>query len=315
MIADKSVPGAKARGRKKGKPQELKADRVLDGIILVVLIVLFVLTAYPLYFVVIASFSDPGKVVAGQVTLWPQGFTLAGYERVLGYEKLWVGYRNTVVYTLVHTAIATFITLLTGFALSRRTLPGRRGIMLFMAFTMYFSGGMVPGYLLLKNLGFVANPAAYVFIGVVSVYNVIITRTFMESNIPDTLVEAAEIDGCNMTRFFVSIVLPLSPAIVAILVLFYAVGQWNSWFNAMLYLRDEQMPLQNVLRNILSTSTLTFEMGAEASYGSSDADAQTLLVESMRYAVIIVSTLPVMCLYPFVQKYFIKGVMVGAIKG
>ena len=187
--------------------------------------------------------------------------------------------------------------------------------MLFMAFTMYFSGGMVPGYLLLKNLGFVANPAAYVFIGVVSVYNVIITRTFMESNIPDTLVEAAEIDGCNMTRFFVSIVLPLSPAIVAILVLFYAVGQWNSWFNAMLYLRDEQMPLQNVLRNILSTSTLTFEMGAEASYGSSDADAQTLLVESMRYAVIIVSTLPVMCLYPFVQKYFIKGVMVGAIKG
>lgn len=301
--------------KKKKRRQELWADRVLDGIILAVLLILLVLTAYPLYFVVIASFSDPAKVVAGEVALWPKGFTLAGYERVTGYEKLWMGYRNTVVYTVFHTAIATLVTLLTGFALSRRSLPGRRGIQLFMAFTMYFSGGMVPSYLLLKNLGFVQNPAAYVLIGVVSVYNVIITRTFMESNIPDTLVEAAQIDGCNMSRFFVSIVLPLSPAIVAILVLFYAVGQWNSWFNAMLYLRDDQMPLQNVLRNILSTSTLTFEMGAEASYGSSDADAQTLLVESMRYAVIIVSTLPVMCLYPFVQRYFIKGVMVGAIKG
>ena len=174
---------------------------------------------------------------------------------------------------------------------------------------------MIPSYLLLKNLGFVGNQFLYILIGTVSVYNVIITRTFMESNISDTLMEAAQIDGCNMMRFFFGIVLPLSPAIIAILALFYAVGQWNSWFNAMLYLRDTQMPLQNVLRNILKTSSLTSEMGAESSIGSSDADAQTLLVESMRYAVIIVSSLPVMCLYPFVQKYFIKGIMVGAIKG
>ena len=170
-------------------------------------------------------------------------------------------------------------------------------------------------FLLLKQLGFVGNPYLYVLIGSVSVYNVIITRTFMESNIPDTLMEAAQIDGCSMRRFFISIVLPLSPAIIAILALFYAVGQWNSWFNAMLYLRDNQMPLQNILRNILKTSSLTSEMGMESAIGSSDADAQTLAVESMRYAVIIVSSLPVMCLYPFVQKYFIKGIMVGAIKG
>ncbi|HML48113.1 MAG TPA: carbohydrate ABC transporter permease [Clostridia bacterium] len=301
---------------KKPKKQELAADRVLDAVILAVLLILLVATVYPLYFVVIASFSDPGRVIQGEVFLLPKGFTLAGYEKVVQYEKLWLGYRNTIFYTIFHTAIATFVTLLTGFALSRATLPGRRGIMLFMAFTMYFSGGMVPSYLLLKNMGFIGNPFAYLLIGTVSVYNVIITRTFMESNIPDTLMEAASIDGCNMRRFFVSIVLPLSPAIIAILVLFYAVGQWNSWFSAMLYLRgDEQMPLQNVLRNILSTSTLTFETGTEASYGSSDADAQTLLVESMRYAVIIVSSLPVLCLYPFVQKYFIRGVMVGAIKG
>lgn len=295
--------------------QELRADRILDGIIFVIMFLLLTLAVYPLYFVVIASFSDPGQVIAGKVILWPKGFTLAGYQRVLGYAKLWNGYRNTLIYTVAHTAVAVLVTLLAGFALSRRTLPGRRGTMLFMAFTMYFGGGMIPSYLLMRSLGAVANPAFYVLLGTVSVYNIIITRTFMESNISDSLMEAAQIDGCNMTRFFIKVVLPLSPAIIAILVLFYAVGQWNSWFNAMLYLKEEQLPLQNILRNILSTSTLSFEMGEAAMYGSSDADAQTLLVESMRYAVIIVSTLPVMCIYPFVQKYFIKGIMVGAIKG
>ena len=299
----------------KNQMRQLRSDKVLDGVILAIMILLLLAAVYPLYFVVIASFSDPSRVVAGKVVLWPSGFTLAGYRRVLEYEKIWMGYRNTLLYTVSHTVIATFVTLLTGFALSRKSLPGRRGIMLFMAFTMYFSGGMIPSYLLMKQLGFVGNPYLYVLIGSVSVYNVIITRTFMESNIPDTLMEAAQIDGCSMGRFFISIVLPLSPAIIAILALFYAVGQWNSWFNAMLYLRDNQMPLQNILRNILKTSSLTSEMGMESAIGSSDADAQTLAVESMRYAVIIVSSLPVMCLYPFVQKYFIKGIMVGAIKG
>lgn len=301
--------------QKKRRMQELRSDKILDGLILIVMIFLFLMAVYPLWFVVIASFSNPTQVVAGKVIFWPVDFNLEGYRRVLAYEKLWTGYRNTIIYTLSHTVIATFITLLTGFALSRRSLPGRRGITLFMGFTMYFSGGMIPSYLLLKNLGFVGNPFLYVLIGAVSVYNVIIVRTFMESNISDTLVEAAQIDGCSMTRFFFSIVLPLSPAIIAIMALFYAVGQWNSWFNAMLYLRDSQMPLQNVLRNILSTSTLNAEMGTESAIGSSDSDAQMILVESMRYAVIIVSSLPVMCLYPFVQKYFIRGIMVGAIKG
>lgn len=299
----------------KNQMRQLRSDRVLDGVILAIMILLLLAAVYPLYFVVIASFSEPSRVVAGKVVLWPSGFTLAGYRRVLEYEKIWMGYRNTLLYTMSHTVIATLITLLTGFTLSRKSLPGRRGIMLFMAFTMYFSGGMIPSYLLLKQIGFVGNPYLYVLIGSVSVYNVIITRTFMESNIPDTLMEAAQIDGCSMRRFFIGIVLPLSPAIIAILALFYAVGQWNSWFNAMLYLRDNQMPLQNILRNILKTSSLTSEMGMESAIGSSDADAQMLAVESMRYAVIIVSSLPVMCLYPFVQKYFIKGIMVGAIKG
>lgn len=300
---------------KKRKQQELRSDKILDACILIIMIFLLLVAVYPLWFVVIASFSNPMQVIAGKVVLWPMDFNLEGYRRVLEYEKLWIGYRNTIIYTICHTCIATFVTLLTGFALSRRTLPGRRAIMLFMGFTMYFSGGMIPSYLLLKNLGFVGNPFLYVLLGTVSVYNVIVTRTFMESNISDTLVEAAQIDGCSMTRFFFSIVLPLSPAIIAIMALFYAVGQWNSWFNAMLYLRGDQMPLQNVLRNILSTSTLNAEMGTESAVGSSDADAQMILVESMRYAVIIVSSLPVMCLYPFVQKYFIKGIMVGAIKG
>lgn len=300
---------------RKHKVRELRQDRLLDVFILIIMIFLFLVAVYPLWFVVIASFSNPTEVVAGKVVLLPQGFTLAGYRRVIEYKKLWTGYWNTIIYTLCHTVIATFVTLLAGFSLSRRTLPGRRGIMLFMGFTMYFGGGMIPSYLLLKNLGFIGNPVLYVLIGTVSVYNVIITRTFMESNISDSLLEAAQIDGCSMSRFFVSVVLPLSPAIIAIMALFYAVGQWNSWFNAMLYLRDNQMPLQNILRNILDTSTLNAELGTESAVGSSDADAQMILVESMRYAVIIVSSLPVMCLYPFVQKYFIRGIMVGAIKG
>lgn len=299
----------------KRKVQELRSDKILEFAIFVIMVFLLVVAVYPLWFVVIASFSNPTEVVAGKVVLWPSDFNLQGYRRVLEYEKLWMGYRNTIFYTVAHTSIATFVTLLTGFALSRRTLPGRRGIMLFMGFTMYFGGGMIPTYLLLKNLGFVRNPYLYVLIGTVSVYNVIITRTFMESNIPDTLLEAAQIDGCSMTKFFAWVVLPLSPAIIAIMALFFAVGQWNSWFNAMLYLRDDQMPLQNILRNILDTSSLNAEMGTDSAVGSSDADAQMILVESMRYAVIIVSSLPVMCLYPFVQKYFIKGIMVGSIKG
>ena len=265
------------------------------------------------YFVVIASFSDPSRVVAGKVVLWPSGFTLAGYRRVLEYEKIWMGYRNTLLYTVSHTVIATFVTLLTGFALSRKSLPGRRGIMLFMAFTMYFSGGMVPSFMLVNALGMVDTIWAMLIPGAMSTYNVIIARTYMINSIPDELYEAAEIDGCTPFKYLIRVVVPLSKPIIAVLVLYYGVARWNSYQDAILYLQKANylQPLQIILREILIMNDID-----ETMMGSADALArQRGLKDLLQYAVIVVASVPVMIIYPFVQKYFVKGVMIGAVKG
>lgn len=295
--------------------RQSKSDRAFDIIVTVVYSLLFLVIVYPLFFIVIASFSDPASVMVGKVTLWPVGFSLDGYRKVIEHQPIWTGYVNTLIYTLSFTLISVSMSLLAGFSLSRSNLPGRGWIMGFMAFTMFFSGGLIPTFLQINAMGLVGKPIIVVILGSVSVYNIIIARTFMQSNIPNELIEAASIDGCSMRYFFVRVVLPLSPALIAVLVLFSAVSQWNSWFNAMIYLRSERhMPLQMILRDlIISQSTMMSEMGVEH-HGDSFAQ-QALLVESMKYAVIIVATLPIMMLYPFVQKYFVKGVMVGSIKG
>lgn len=295
--------------------RQSRGDRIFDISVTAIYTLLFLMVVYPLYFVVIASFSDPSAVMIGNVSLYPKGFSLAGYQKVVEYQPIWTGYLNTLLYTTSQTLLSVSVTLMAGFALARRGLPGRGWIMGFMVFTMFFSGGLIPTFLQISRMGLVGKPIIIVILGSVSVYNIIISRTFMQSNIPDELFEAASIDGCNVRHFFVRIVLPLSPALIAVLVLFSAVGMWNSWFPALIYLRKpEHMPLQIVLRDlIISQSTMMTEMGME-SQGDSFAQ-QALLVESMKYAVIIVSTLPIMLLYPFVQKYFVKGVMVGSIKG
>lgn len=292
-----------------------KSDRIFNIIVTLIYTLLFLLIVYPLYFVAIASVSDPAAVMVGKVSLYPQGFSMEGYKKVVEYQPIWTGYVNTLIYTTCYTALSVFITMLAGFSLSKKTLPGRGLIMGFMVFTMFFSGGLIPTFLQISHMGLVGKPIIIVILGSVSVYNIIIARTFIGSNIPNELFEAASIDGCNVRYFFFRIVLPLSPALLAVLTLFNAVGQWNSWFNAMIYLRKpEHMPLQIVLRDlIVSQSTMMSEMGME-SQGDSFAQ-QALLVESMKYAVIVVATLPIMCLYPFVQKYFVRGVMVGSIKG
>ena len=227
-----------------------------------------------------------------------------------------MGYRNTIFYVILYTLLSVSITMAAGYVVSRKNLVGRSAIMLFMTFTMFFGGGMVPTYLLVNGMGLVGNPAVIVIMGCVNVYNIIIARTFMSQSIPDELFEAASIDGCSHFQFFFHIVLRLSPALLSVLTLFAAVGQWNSWFNAMIYLRDpNHMPLQIVLREIIiSESNLAQNTDAGAMMGE-DTARQALLVESMKYAVIIVSTLPIMCLYPFMQKYFVKGIMIGSIKG
>ena len=291
-------------------------DRNFDRTVCVLLVLLLLVVLYPLYFVVIASFSDPSLVSTGKVSLYPRGITFEGYKKVIEYDKIWVGYRNTIFYVILYTLLSVSITMAAGYVVSRKNLVGRSAIMLFMTFTMFFGGGMVPTYLLVNGMGLVGNPAVIVIMGCVNVYNIIIARTFMSQSIPDELFEAASIDGCSHFQFFFHIVLRLSPALLSVLTLFAAVGQWNSWFNAMIYLRDpNHMPLQIVLREIIiSESNLSQNTDAGAMMGE-DTARQALLVESMKYAVIIVSTLPIMCLYPFMQKYFVKGIMIGSIKG
>lgn len=280
-----------------------------------ILIFLLIIVAYPLYFVVIASVSDPKLVASGRVLFYPKGFNFKGYSEVMHYAPIWTGYRNTLVYTVCYTVISVMISLLSGYALAQSKLPGRKFVTGFFIFTMFFSGGLIPTYLLMKQIGLYGKAIIIVLMGAVNVNNIIISRTFIKSTIPYELFEAASIDGCSHTKFFFKIVLPVSKALIAVLVLFAAVSQWNSWFNAMIYLTDEkQMPLQMVLRDLIVNQS-AMSMASDAASVGGDAAAQVYLVESMRYAVIIVSSLPIMCVYPFIQKYFVKGVMIGSVKG
>ncbi|NJP40388.1 carbohydrate ABC transporter permease [Oscillospiraceae bacterium HV4-5-C5C] len=298
--------------------QKIKAsgsDRAFDLINILILTLLLLLVAYPLYFVVIASISDPKLVATGRVLFLPKSFNLEGYKKVIQYSPIWVGYRNTILYTLGYTFVSVMVSMLTGFALGQRKLPGVNLFTGLFIFTMFFNGGLIPTYLLMKDIGLYGNPLIIILMGAVSVNNIIIARTFIKSTIPGELFEAASIDGCSYTGYFFKIVLPLSKALLAVLVLFAAVGQWNSWYNAMIYLKDDnQMPLQMVLRDLIVIQS-AMSSSTEAATVGGDAAAQVYLVESMRYAIIIVSTLPIMCIYPFLQKYFAKGIMIGSVKG
>ena len=300
----------RATGRK------LNSDNVFGVVnyILVSLLVLIVL--YPLIFVVSASFSDPILVNSGKVWLLPKGLTIEGYRNVLEYEMVWVGYGNTIVYTLVGTLINLALTLITAYALSRKDLIGRNFFTLLFAFTMYFSGGLIPTYITVKNLGLLDTRAVMLILGAISMYNVIITRTYFSNNIPFELQEAAFLDGCSDVNLFLKVVLPLSPPIIAVMALYYAVGHWNSYFNAMIYLTDRyKMTLQIFLREVLLLNQLADMMG------SADTDEMMRIAERqkmamiMKYCLIVVSSAPILCVYPFLQRYFVKGIMVGAVKG
>ena len=291
------------------------SDLTYDIINVIVLLILFLIVAYPLYFVIIASVSDPKLVTSGRVLFYPKNFNFDGYKEVLNYAPIWSGYRNTIVYTVFYTGVSVMVSLLSGYALGQNRLPGRNFFTAFFIFTMFFSGGLIPTYLLMKDIGLYGNSLIIILMGAVNVNNIIISRTFIKSTVPAELFEAASIDGCSHTGFFFRIVLPVSQALIAVLVLFAAVSQWNSWFNAMIYLKgEEQMPLQMVLRDLIVNQSAV-SMASDSAAMGGDAAAQVYLVEAMRYAVIIVSTLPIMCVYPFVQKYFVKGIMIGSVKG
>ncbi len=288
-----------------------RADKAFDVMDYILLTLAFLLVAYPLYFVLIASVSDPIAVYEGRVILYPIKPTLEGYARIFSYESLYTGYKNTVLYTLVGTSINVVLTITAGYALSRKDLVGRNVMMMGVMITMIFSGGMIPNYLLVRSLRLYNTMWALILPGAVSTWNLIVARTFFQQTIPDELREAAELDGCGDTSFFVRVVLPLSSSIIAVMVLFYAVSHWNSYYNALLYLSTtSKYPLQLVLRNILIVNTLDDMVNDVATQA-----AQQRMGDLIKYGMIIVSSLPLLILYPFLQKYFVHGVMIGAIKG
>lgn len=286
-------------------------DKVFDTCIYLIAGIVLVVILYPLIFVVSASFSDPVHVIEGKVWLLPQGFTLDPYVHVFENESIWSGFRNTIIYTLVGTFVNIVLTILAAYPLSQKDLPGRSTLMFLITITMFFSGGLIPTYLLMKSLGLINTVWAMVVPGAISTYNLIVMRTFFQNGVPYELQESAWMDGASNFRLLLTIVLPLSMPIIAVMVLFYGVGHWNAYFNAMIYLKDRELfPLQLILREILILNQ-SENMGLDGA-GMTE---RVMMAESIKYSVIIVSSLPALLLYPFVQKYFVQGVMIGSIKG
>nr|WP_220271136.1 carbohydrate ABC transporter permease [Paenibacillus prosopidis] len=283
---------------------------VMEVLIYVFAALMLILIVYPIYFIVMASISDPAAVANGQMWFFPKGFTSDGYQELLKHSNIWIGYKNTILYTAVGTLLSLAINVSAAYALSRKDLVGRKAITLFFIFTMFFNGGLIPTFLTIRDFHLYDTFLVMVLPFSVAVFNIIVARTFFQSSIPGDLWEAAQLDGCGNLKYYVQIVLPLSKAVLSVLALWTAVGYWNSYFNALIYLKDLDLyPLQLVLRNILITNQM------QSSLGTGEAAVIAMrLANLMRYSVIIVSTLPIMCMYPFVQKYFNQGVMIGAVK-
>ena len=286
-------------------------DLAFNIVLYAICIIILLIVVYPLYFIVIASFSNPTEVANGKVWLWPSQFTVDGYKEILRHAEIWVGYRNTIFYTVAGTLIGLAVNIPAAYALSRRDLVGRKVITFYFIFTMFFNGGLIPTYFTIRDFGLYNSFWVMVLPFSVVVYHIIIARTFFDSSLPQGLLDAAQIDGCSNLRFFFQIALPLSKAVLAVIALYTAVAQWNAYFNALVYIKDDGLkPLQLIIRNIL----ITQQSIAGTGDGLAAQEARRLS-ELMKYAVIIVTTVPIMCVYPFVQKYFSKGVMIGAIKG
>lgn len=289
-----------------------KSDKIFYTISAIALTIFLLMVLYPIIFVLASSFSSGRAVTGGKVILWPVEFSLEGYKTVFHNIDILVGFKNSLLYTVVGTAINIIVTMIAAYALSRDDVPGSNKFMFLFTFTMFFSGGMIPTYMLIRSLHMLDSIWAMTIPGALGIYNMIIARSFIQSNIPKELYEAAAMDGCSDIRFFTRIVLPLSKAVVAVLVLFYGVAHWNSYFNAMLYLNTRSLfslPIflkEILIANQIDPSTVT------------DPELQLKIAELadvIKYALIVVSTLPVLILYPFTQKYFVKGVMIGSVKG
>ena len=295
---------------KQGPIRLTTGDKVFYAINTFVLGLLALIVLYPLYFIIIAAISDPEAVLKGHVVLAPVGINFDGFVKILERSDVWQGYLNTIIYTALTVVLALVVTIPAGWALSRATLPGKKFWMIYFIIPMFFGGGLIPFYNVMSSLNLTYTIWAIILPSILSVWNLFMTKTFFESSIPQGLLEAAKIDGAGEFKIFGLLVLPLSKAIIAVMALYYAIGQWNSYFNAMIFLQDEsKYPLQLVLKEILIASESTVGGSGETIV------EQYRLANQIKYVSVIVSSLPVMLLYPFVQKYFAQGVMIGSLKG
>lgn len=290
---------------------ESGVDRAYNILTCIFLTLALIVTIYPILIVVSSSFSSSAAVLGGKVWLYPIGFNFMGYEAVFRNARIWIGYRNSIWYTVVGTIINVVVTIIAAYPLARKDFTPRRFVMLLFTFTMFFSGGMIPSYILVSNLRLMNTRWALILPTAMSVYNMILMRTYFSTNFPDELLEAAQLDGCSDVYYLYRVVLPLSKPIIAVIALYYAVGHWNEYFNAFMYLSDPQLqPLQIVLRSILiqnSVDSLTIDL--------SNMVEREALKNLLKYSLIVVASVPVLMIYPFVQKFFVKGVMIGSVKG
>lgn len=292
--------------------KETSGDRIFNVFNYIFLSLLLITILYPLVYVTSASISDPSAVISGKVWLWPVNVTWDGYEAVFKHKLIWSGFRNSFYYMIVGTFVNIVMTILAAYPLARKDFYGRNKIMFLFVFTTMFSGGIIPTYLLIRDLGMLNTASAMIVPGALAVWNVIVMRTYFQTTIPDELLEAAQMDGCSDFKFVWKIVIPLSGPIVAVIALFYAVGHWNQYFNALIYLKNQSMyPLQLILRDILIQNEVDINLFGDVE----EAAKKQALRELLKYSLIVVSTLPLLVVYPLVQKHFVKGMMIGSLKG
>ncbi len=314
-----AAPDRKEPTRRRSGIRNAREDRVFYALDYVLLTFSFLIVIYPLIYIISSSFSDAHEVLTGRVWLLPINPNLEGYKAVFEYRDVWIGYGNSIFYTVFGTIYNVAMTMIVAYPLSRKDFVGRSPIMFLFTFTMFFHGGLIPTYLLIRSLGMIDTRAVLIIPWAIAVWNVIITRTYLQSTIPGELYEAARVDGASNTRMFWHIVLPLSGPIIAVITLFYAVNHWNTYFNALIYIRNDNLrPLQLILREILIQNSMNILDDMMADMTAEQLEQMTrreFLVALLQYSLIVVATVPVLVMYPFVQKHFIKGVMIGSLKG
>lgn len=304
--------------KKKRVISNSRSDRIFDITNITSMVILLVVFVWPLWFVIISSFSNPYEVWKGNVLLWVKGFTLEGYQELIKYEPIWVGYRNTILYTVLGTLINMVMTVLCAYPLSRRDWIARNFFLKYCLITMYISGGLIPTYMVIKGLHMTNTMWAMMIPCALNFYNALIVRSYFTNSIPHELYEASGMDGANPMQYLIKVVIPLSKPVLAVVGLYYAVGHWNDYYTALVYISDRNLvPLQTVLREVLMSAASIAKLltSGDAAQIAMEMQRKQELAMSLKYTSIIAGIIPMMIVYPFVQKYFVKGVMVGAIKG